>query len=116
MISSAGAGLDAKMLPCTARPGTRKAVWWSYDQPLSCIMSPNGTRMDYLSFLDNLSTTAPAFLLQSLLGLSASPLPEKLIRATCSNELSLLERILKIRAISKLRVEQITLAFCFGQT
>lgn len=88
----------------------------SYDQPLSCIISPNGTRMDSLSFLDNLSTTAPAFLLQSLLDLSASPLPEKLIRATCSNELSLLERILKVRAISKLRVEQITLAFCFGQT
>ena len=56
-----------------------------------CIMSPNVTRMDYLSCLGDPSTTAPAFSLQSLLRLSAGPLPEKLIRATRGNELSLLE-------------------------
>ena len=72
--------------------------------------------MDYLSCLEDPSTTAPAFLLKSLLSLSAGPLPEKLIRATRGNELSLLERIHKIRAISKFRVEQITLALRFGQT
>jgi hypothetical protein len=64
----------------------------------------------------NLSTTALAFLLQSLLKLRASSLPKELIRATRSSELSLLERIQKVRAISKFRVKQITLALRLSQT
>lgn len=120
MNSSAGAGPDAKMLPCTARPGTRGGTVGAMTSrclgliTLHNVLECNAHELSLM--LENPTNTAPAFLPQGLFGLSARPLPEKLIRATCSNELSLLERILKIRAISKFRVEQITLAFRFGQT